>query len=164
MPGRQRERDMHTPHHYGVVLVEIRAPCLHRWIGRSQDPEANRKGNRPSRAPRAPPGSRAAGTLERGRPPPPLASVLQPSPKRAGDQAGSGRWFPRETLRRPCGPTLGPRPRHGPRRGRRGAEGRLCAASKQETGSLTVASRSGSAPFPGLSSGLVRPLPAARLE
>lgn len=145
------------------VLVEVRAPCLHQWIRPSQDPDANRKGNRPSRGPWGPPGSRAAGTLERGRPPP-LASVLQPSPKRAGDQAGRGRWFPRETLRRRCGLTLGPRPRHGPRRGRRGAEGRLCAASKQETGSLTVASRSRSAPFPGLSSGLVRPLPAARLE
>lgn len=106
---------------------------------------------------------RAAGTLERDRPPPP-ASVLQPSPERAEDKAGRGRWFPRETLRRRCGLTFGARPRNVRRWGRRGAEGGMCAASKLEPGSLTVASRSRSAPFPGLSSGLVRPLPAARLE
>lgn len=35
---------------------------------------------------------------------------------------------------------------------------------EQEPGSLTVAGRSRSAPFPGLSSGLVRQLHAARLK
>jgi hypothetical protein len=64
-PGRQRERATHTPHYGGFVLVQVPAPCLPRWIRRSQHPDSNRKGNRPSRCrrasrrsdPGAPPGS-----------------------------------------------------------------------------------------------------------
>lgn len=73
-PGRQRERATHTPHYGGFVLVEVRAPCRPRWIRRSQHPDANRKGNRPSLSPRAsrrsdpgaPPGSGDLGEGQRG--------------------------------------------------------------------------------------------------
>lgn len=145
-----------------------------RWTRPSRDPDAKRKGIAPlsrpatSSGPRGPHGQATRGG---GGPAEPAAGQrgdrgegqasarfrAAAQPAGDGDEAGRGRWFPRETLRRRWRPNSGTEapqwaalgPARSPRRD---------ARREQEPRSLTVAGRSRSAPFPGLSSGLVGPL------
>lgn len=135
-------------------MVEVRAPRIQTRIRREIAPLAARGPHgEATQGPRQAAGQRGPGRGAGRRRPLPCCS---PARSALGIKLDAGTGFPGNPPRR-CGLTFGSRPRDVPRWGRRGAEGGLCAASKQETGSLTVASRSRSAPFPGLSSGLVRP-------
>lgn len=149
MRGRQRETDTHTLP--TTVYLFWLLSALPASLGGSDCPRIQtpkRERNRPSRGPRGP--WRGAGL----RPLP----CCSPACRRARARWG-GSWKPA-----PVSPGNPPASLRSNFETEAARSRRRNMRREQEPGSLTVADRSRSAPFPGLSSGLVRPLHATRLE